>query len=42
VAFLHLGELEACDHATGLGRIVLVDRRLQPFAQRLGLAELAP
>ena len=41
MALLRLGEVEAPDDPACLGGVVVLDRRLQPFAQRLRLAELA-
>jgi hypothetical protein len=41
VATLRLGEIELRDHTASFGRVVLFDRRLETFAQWLGLAELA-
>jgi hypothetical protein len=41
MAALRFGEVELRDHAPGLGGVVCSDRRFEPLAQRLRLAELA-
>ena len=41
MAALGCGELEPRDDAPGLGGVVVRDRRLEPLAQRLGLAKLS-
>ena len=41
VAALRVGELEARDDPARLGRVVVLDRRLEPLAQRVRLAKLA-
>jgi hypothetical protein len=42
VAALRIGELVPADDPPRLGRVVVLDRRLQVLAQRIRLAELPP
>jgi hypothetical protein len=42
VAALLVGEIEARDEPPRLGRVVVLDRRLEMLAQRRRLRELAP
>ena len=42
MAALRLRELVAGDDPPRLARVVVLDRSLEPFAKRLGLAQLPP